>query len=110
MQEIEIQSILARAKRANDELNALCRGSRKLTMCVPVQDTDSDIVIGLALCDIDRLVGGVRKYYAALQEINNLLVTEQAFDLLTDDEAKALEIARAALDITPPTDPAVPSE
>jgi hypothetical protein len=51
----EIKAIKQRQIAAMHESGALTGGQRKWTLSIPVQETDSDLVIGNALNDIVRL-------------------------------------------------------
>jgi hypothetical protein len=51
-----LPQIEARWRAARAELFGLCDGTRKFTMCVPVQSTDSDEVLSSALNDIPWLM------------------------------------------------------
>lgn len=54
------QDVLKRLKAAQDEVSQLCAGDHKWRMCIPVQPTDSDVVISSALNDVSSLVDHVR--------------------------------------------------
>jgi len=52
-----LAAVRERLAKAKEEVFGLCDGSRKWTMCVPVQEqTDSDRVLMVALNDLARLL------------------------------------------------------
>jgi len=69
--EQELQAIEQRAAASENELYALCQRQHEWRMCIPVQSTDSDVVLGKSLTDIRALLAEVRR----LQEIESRAVT-----------------------------------
>lgn len=49
------------ARRAHEEVYAICSGKRRWTMTVPVQDDDTDILIGFALEALEKDVLELRR-------------------------------------------------
>jgi hypothetical protein len=74
----DAESVLANAENV---LSELCHGKR-FEMCVPVRDTDTDIVLGNALyigrrllAEIEALKARERIYIARMKEINKFART-----------------------------------
>lgn len=65
----EIEQIAKRRTTADTEINRLCSGERRWTMCVPVQDDDSDMVLSQSLQDSQRLEKEVYRLRGAIKQI-----------------------------------------
>jgi hypothetical protein len=68
---------------AEEELNNLCQGKRKFTMCVPVQDDDTDIVIGNALYIGRRLHGEVERLKKLMEAAVDCYFNERRPELMS---------------------------
>ncbi|MBV2364284.1 hypothetical protein [Streptomonospora nanhaiensis] len=79
----DLDAITAREEAAFKEVDRLCEGGR-WTMRVPVEDTDSDVVIGAALADVRNLVGEVRRLRADLDAADGFKVGPVNVGLLGD--------------------------
>ena len=81
-----LAAVRERLAKAKEEVFGLCDGSRKWTMCVPVQEqTDSDRVLMVALNDLARLL--------ALAEAGQKMVA-------LNDLARLLALAEAGQEMT----------
>lgn len=60
LSEGELAGIPAKVEAAWAILSELCKGTHRWTMCVPVQQTDSDIVLSEPLRDVPRLLSTIR--------------------------------------------------
>lgn len=56
---MDAMSIEARLKAARDEVDDLCHAKHGWRMCIPVQPTDSDVVISAALNDLEALLAHI---------------------------------------------------
>lgn len=65
--------IRQRVDAAWEEVVGLANGSRKWTMCVPVQATDSDEVLAAPLGDIEKLLGRIDVLTALVRELETEL-------------------------------------
>lgn len=55
-----LDAALVRAGAAHDEVVRLCEGKRRFTMTVPVEDTDSDVVLAGPVEDLPRAIAALR--------------------------------------------------
>jgi hypothetical protein len=62
-----LQRIRERAAKAHHEINALAQGKKQFIMSIPVQKTDSDVVLQSPLDDIEALIQAVEKQDKALE-------------------------------------------
>ena len=90
MNQQHLDEIKARVIKAHSELYKLCDGG-KFTMCVPVQSTDTDIVINNSLNDVEVLIDEVRRLCAVLEGI-------AATNIYLVSEFNLREVARKALE------------
>lgn len=79
-----VAAIRERVSKARDEVSGLCLGTHKWRMSIPVQATDSDVVITSALNDVDTLLQALAaaearaaRYEAALQQAIELVQDAQ---------------------------------
>jgi hypothetical protein len=108
MNQQQIDDIKARHSKATAELHRLCDGG-KFTMCVPVQETDTDILINRSLHDVAFLVDEVEQLRAVLEAIANArhvryvpYCNEGYFqDGIEEGLRMANDMARAALEDQP---------
>lgn len=73
MTEERLREIEERQKAALQELFGLCDGSRKFTRCIPLQETDTDIVIDASLHDIPDLIQTVREQATLIEELQKVV-------------------------------------
>lgn len=82
----QLAEIEARHKAASEEVKALCDGKR-WRMCIPVQSTDSDVVITSSLKDIPVLlavINAMRHDLATthgLHAMDSPIADERAFEI-----------------------------
>lgn len=65
----EIEAIASRRNVASTEISRVCSGERRWTMCIPVQDDDSDVVLEQALQDSQRLEKEVYRLRGAIKSV-----------------------------------------
>lgn len=64
-----IEEIAAQRTLAETEIHRICAGERRWTMCVPVQQDDSDMVFSDALDNSRRLEQEVYRLRAAMKQV-----------------------------------------
>jgi hypothetical protein len=66
----ELELMAQRRAKAVTEMQRICSGDRRWTMCIPVQEDDSDMVIGASLDDLERLIGEVYRLRGVLKKLH----------------------------------------
>ena len=67
------EQLRAQIKAAHAELSGLCASIRRFTMSIPVQPTDSDIVIGSALSSLSALLDTIDAQAAEIERLRAII-------------------------------------
>lgn len=76
------ETLLGRLNRAHTEVTDLCKGTRRWTMCIPVQDSDSDMVIGDAIRHAIAFVEAVKGRQVALSRPHDTETLQRIMQVL----------------------------
>ena len=87
----QVEAMEARCKKAKEEVIAICTGTHKWTMCVPVQESDSDRVVMTALNDTSILLADWRAMRKLLIEASGML---KLLDRNTEHESVTAWLAK----------------
>lgn len=68
---LDLEAVKARKLKAENLIRDLCRGEQRWRMSIPVKETDSDVVMQVALNDVSALIAALEAAQARIAELES---------------------------------------